>query len=317
MKSTPRHDDPVPERAPVPSASRPDLPHDFARAFAAGQAVGWIVLAAFIGWFLWLFLDNPNLDMAVVRRYLFNANILEGLRNTLMLAICAEVVGLVIGVVVGFGRLSANPVFQSAAWLYVWVFRSTPLVVQILLWGNLSLLLPQLGVGPWQAETNDIMTPFVAGVIALALHEAAYVAEIVRSGVRSVPGGQSEAASALGLSWWQTQRKLIMPQALRVMIPPAGSAFVLLLKSTSLVVVIAGGDLLTEAQNIASVNLRTIELLLVATLWFLAITSVAAIGQRFLEKRYDRQYRRESGGARRGPLGLAARRASRKAEVRS
>ncbi|MWA04876.1 ABC transporter permease subunit [Actinomadura sp. LD22] len=310
--------DAVVERpAAAEPASRPELPDDLARGFPIGQAIGWVVLVAFVAWLLWLFLDNPNLDMAVVRHNLFNANILKGLRNTLMFAVCAEIAGLVIGVIVGFGRLSAVRVFRTAAWLYVWVFRSTPLVVQILLWGNLALLLPKLGVGPWHTETNQVMTPFVAGVTALALHEAAYIAEIVRSGVTSVPEGQREAAAALGLSWWVTQRRLILPQALRVMIPPAGSAFVLLLKSTSLVVVISGGDLLTEAQNIASVNMHTIELLLVATLWFLLVTSVAAVGQRYLERRYDRQNRREPVRGPRWPLGHLGRGTSRKAGARA
>ena len=142
-----------------------------------------------------------------------------------------------------------------------------------------------------------MLTPFVAGVIALGLHDAAYVAEIVRSGIMSVSEGQREASSALGLSWWQTQRTVVLPQALRIMIPPLGSAFVLLLKSTSLVVVIAGGDLLTEAENISAVNLRTIELLVVAMIWFLAVTSVANVGQWMLERRFNRQNRTRREGS--------------------
>lgn len=275
--TTPRRDDALPTR--------------IARRFPAGTVVGWIVLAAVVGWLLVTFVTNRHLEMATIGTYLTDANILHGLLNTLLLAVCAEVIALVLGVVVGFGRLSRNPVLGTAAWLFVWLFRSTPLVVQILLWGNLALFLPRLGIAGWSVETNSVLTPFVAGVIALSLHETAYVAEIVRSGVKAVPPAQREASAALGLSWWQTQRRVVLPQALRVMIPPLGSAFVLLLKSTSLVVVIAGGDLLTEAQNIASVNLRTIELLVVATIWFLAITSIANVGQWLLERRFDRQNR--------------------------
>lgn len=267
------------------------LPTRIARRFPYGSVVAWVVLVVVVGWLVLSFATNEHIDLGVIGIYLANANILHGLLNTLMLAICAEVIALVLGVVVGFGRLSSKSVVASAAWLFVWLFRSTPLVVQILLWGNLALFLPRLGIGDWSVDTNPVLTPFVAGVIALALHETAYVAEIVRSGVKAVSTAQREASAALGLSWWQTQTKVVLPQALRFMIPPLGSAFVLLLKSTSLVVVIAGGDLLTEAQNIASVNLRTIELLVVATIWFLAITSIANVGQWVLERRFDRQNR--------------------------
>ncbi|MEV5559286.1 amino acid ABC transporter permease [Nonomuraea wenchangensis] len=276
---------------PHTSSTVAQLPETVARRPQVGQAVSAVALAALLAWGAWLFIDNDKIELSLVGEYLFNENILHGLLNTLLLAVFAELIAIVLGVIIGFGRLSKNAAFSAGSWLYVWLFRSTPVVVQILLWGNLALFFPVLGFGPWQVETNEVLTPFVAGVIALALYEASYLAETVRSGIISVPRAQREAAAALGLSWFQMQRKVILPQALRVMIPPAGNAFLVLLKSTALVVVIAGGDLLTEAQNIASVNLRTIELLLVATIWFLAVTSVANVGQWMLEKRYDRQNR--------------------------
>ncbi|MET7842565.1 amino acid ABC transporter permease [Streptomyces sp. NPDC005356] len=268
-----------------------ELPDKVAERPRIDQAIGWIVLVAFVAWVVWLFVDNDNIELPVVSEYLFNGNVMHGLVNTLLLAVCAEIIAIVLGTVVGFARMSRNPVFAMAGWLFVWLFRSTPLVVQILVWGNLALFLPRLGFGGSSVDTNSVLTPFVAGVVALSLHETAYVAEIFRSGMMAVPRTQREASSALGLGWWQMQRHVVVPQALRVMIPPAGSAFVLLLKSTSLVVVISGGDLLTETQNIASVNLRTIELLMVATIWFLAVTSIASVGQWALERRFDRQNR--------------------------
>ena len=278
-------------------ASTEVLPTKIARKRPYGMVIGGTVVIAALTWIVWTFVTNKHIKVEVIQQNLFNENILRGLRTTILLAVWGEVIALILGVVIGFGRLSRNPVVGMVAWLYVWLFRSAPLVVQVLLWGNLALFLPTIGIGNWSTSTNNLLTPFVAGVIALGLHDAAYVAEIVRSGIMSVSEGQREASSALGLSWWQTQRTVVLPQALRIMIPPLGSAFVLLLKSTSLVVVIAGGDLLTEAENISAVNLRTIELLVVAMIWFLAVTSVANVGQWMLERRFNRQNRTRREGS--------------------
>ena len=286
-----------PERSDLAGSA---LPTQLAARPWLGQTVGWVALLAFITWFLLLFIRNPNIDLPTIRRFLFDSRILDGLLSTIVLAATAMAGSLVVGALVGLGRVSDAPVPRTAAWLYVWLFRSTPLVVQILLWGNLSLLVPDMGFGPWTVSTNTIMTPFVSGVVALTLHEASYVAEIVRSGMNSVSRTQREAADALALSWWETQRYVVLPQALRVMIPPLGGVFVLLLKSTSLVIVIAGGDLLSEAQNIASTNLRTLELLIVATLWFLLVTSIAYAFQFMIEARFDRQFRPPNPAAKAG-----------------
>ena len=168
--------------------------------------------------------------------------------------------------------------------LYVWLLRGTPLLVQILVWGNFALLFAT--IGPF--KTNDLLTPFVASLVALGLNEAAYMAEIVRAGILAVDRGQHEASLALGMSRALALRRIVLPQALRVIIPPAGNQFVSLLKATSLVSVIAGGDLLTAAQNISSANLHTIELMLVATFWYLAITSISSLGQLYIERRLGR-----------------------------
>lgn len=282
----------VPEPQKFSAGELADLSDVVARQSRFMATFVWVLLALVVVWILSLFIFNPKLDLSYVTRFIFSPSILSGLGNTLLLALCAQVVAMVGGLIVGYFRLSRLRALRAAAWLYVWFFRSTPLLVQILFWGNLALFIPRIGWGDWSVSTNVVLTPFIASVIALGAHEAAYLGEVVRSGVQSVTVGQREAAAAIGLNWWQTQRFVILPQALRVMLPQFGSFFVLLLKSTSLVSVIGGGDLLSAAENIANSNYRIIELLIVATIWFLVVTNLASIGQAFLERRFSRQHRR-------------------------
>ncbi|MCQ9163739.1 amino acid ABC transporter permease [Arthrobacter sp. STN4] len=239
---------------------------------------------------------NPQLEWSVVGRFLFDGTILEGLGRTLVLAVISMIGAAIVGLVCGFFRLSTNPVLRLLGQLYVWIFRSVPTLIQILFWGNLALFAPRLGLGipgtNWtlfSVPTNDALSPFTASILALALANGAYLAEIIRSGILSVDEGQRLAASALGLTWWQLQRKVILPQALQVMIPPSGNQFITLLKETSLVSVIAGGDILSQAENISGYNLRTIELLIVAAIWYLIITSAATGCQTVLERRLSRR----------------------------
>ncbi len=227
---------------------------------------------------------NPNIVHAVVAQYQFAPAILQGLRTTVVIALLAAVIGVVLGVLLAVMRLSGSVVLRLASAAYAWLVRGTPLLVQILVWGNLALLFEH--IGPF--STNAIVTPFVASVLALGLNEAAYMAEIVRAGILAIDAGQHEAATALGMTRALALRRIILPQALRVIVPPAGNQFISLLKATSLVSVIAGGDLLTAATNISSTNLRTIELLLVATFWYLALTSVTSVAQMVLERRLAR-----------------------------
>ncbi|MEU6263674.1 amino acid ABC transporter permease [Saccharopolyspora shandongensis] len=242
---------------------------------------------------------NPALDHATIVRFLTADAIFSGLRNTVLLAIVSMVLGSVLGTVLALMRLSRNPVLRWSSFGYVTILRSVPLLVQILFWGNIALFYDRIDlVIPFSGEvlatwdTNALITPFVASVLALSLNEAAYMAEVVRAGVGSIDKGQHEAAAALGLNSVQTFRKVIGLQALRIIVPPAGSQFVTMLKMTSLVSVIAGGDLLTEAQNIAASNLRILELLVIASLWYLLITGLATIGQTVLERRLGRGVRK-------------------------
>ncbi|HEY5365665.1 MAG TPA: amino acid ABC transporter permease [Casimicrobiaceae bacterium] len=227
---------------------------------------------------------NPNIDHAAIVEFELAPAILRGLRMTIVLALAAGVIGVVLGTLLAMMRVAASAVLRTASFGYTWLLRGTPLLVQILIWGNLALLFPTMG--PF--DTNSLLTPFVASVIALGLNEAAYMGEIVRAGILAVDRGQHDAAIALGMPRALAMRRIILPQALRVIIPPAGNQFISLLKATSLVSVIAGGDLLTAAQNIASANLHTIELMLVATFWYLALTTLASAGQYLMERRVAR-----------------------------
>ncbi|MBU6493441.1 MAG: amino acid ABC transporter permease [Burkholderiales bacterium] len=237
-----------------------------------------------LAWLAWSIGTNPKIDHAAIARYQFAPAILTGLAVTVELALLAEVIGVLLGTVLAVMRLSPSPVLRLSSGFYSWLLRGTPLLVQILLWGNLALLFEH--IGPF--STNAILTPFVASVVALGLNEAAYMSEVVRAGIISVDQGQHSAAQALGMSRMMAMRRIILPQALRVIIPPAANQFISLLKATSLVSVIAGGDLLTQAQNISSANLRTIELMLVATFWYLVLTTVTSVAQFFLERRLGR-----------------------------
>lgn len=242
---------------------------------------------------------NPNIDHATIREYIVSAPIMEGLWTTIELSVLAALLGWVAGVLVALLRASGNPVLGAIGWFYVWLFRGVPLIVQILVWGNIALFVRQIrltvpftGQVLVEISTVAIVTTFVAGVIGLGLHESAYMAEIVRGGILAVDRGQTEAALALGMTRGQTMRRVVLPQALRVIIPPTGNQFINLLKASALVSVIAGGDLLTQAEGIGAVTLRTLELLAVATFWYLVIVSVASIGQFLLERRYGRGHTR-------------------------
>lgn len=276
-------------------ADRAPLPDQVARRHYWGRWIAATLVLAVLVWVGRSLYQNPSIDHEAISRYMFSDPILEGLRTTLVLAVLAEALSVVLGTVVALCRLSHNPVLSSLAWLYVWVLRGTPLLVQILILGNFSLFyqqltleIPFLGLtlGSW--DTNSVLTMFVASVLALGLHDAAYSSEVVRAGIQSVDVGQVEASRALGMGRLLMLRRIVLPQALRVIIPPAGNNFINLLKMTSLVAVIAGGDLLTQAQNISAANLKTVELLLVASAWYLIVVSVFSVLQSMLERRLAR-----------------------------
>ena len=239
--------------------------------------------------------SNRNINHATIDAYFLSGAILAGLETTVVLAVISQIIGIVIGVVLAVMRLSGSRVLETIAIVYVWGLRGTPLLVQILIWGNLGILFATLGLSIpftnitlFSVPTASVINVFVASIIALATSEGAYMAEIIRAGILSVGAGQREAALALGMTSSKVMRRIILPQALRVSIPPTGNDFISMLKNTSLVSVIAGGDLLTRAQNISAQNFRVIELLLVATAWYLVLTTLATLGQSQLERRFGR-----------------------------
>jgi polar amino acid transport system permease protein len=244
-------------------------------------------------------IENPNFEWDVVGQYLFDHRILDGLVKTLELTALGMVIGIALGLVLAVMRLSPNPLIRGSSWTYIWAFRGTPLLVQILLWNFISALYPTIDLGiPFgpsfiHLNANDFITPFLAGTLALGLNEGAYMAEIVRAGIISVEEGQTDAAQALGMTRFQTMRHIVLPQAMRVIIPPTGNETISMLKNTVLVSTIAVYEVLYSAQLIYAQNFQQIPLLIVVCIWYLAITSVFSVGQFFLERHYGRGRRRD------------------------
>ena len=237
---------------------------------------------------------NPNFEWGSVFGYFLDGRILRGLGTTLLLTVIAMVVGIAIGVVMAVGRQSRNVVVGGAAGAFVAFFRGTPLLVQLIFWFNLAALYPELSLGiPFgptfaSADTNVLISPFLAAVLGLGLNEGAYMSEIVRAGLLSVDPGQVDAAEALGLRKAQVFRRIVLPQAMRVIIPPTGNQTISMLKTTSLVSVIAIPDILFAAQTIYSRNFEVIPLLITVSLWYLLVTTVLSAGQRVIERRFAR-----------------------------
>jgi polar amino acid transport system permease protein len=268
-----------------------------------GQRVSAVLLLGLLGLLVWSVAQNQNIRWDIVRRYLLDGGILRGLVVTVELTVLSMVIGIVLGLLVAVMRLSKNRVLRAVSFGYVWLFRGTPVLVQLIIWFNLALIFPHIGPGFLQADTNELITPFGAALLGLGLNEGAYMSEIVRAGILSVDPGQTEAAHALGMSRTLALRRIVLPQAMRIIIPPTGNETITMLKTTSLVAVIAANDLLTRAQAIYSSNYAVFELLLVASFWYLVLTSVASVCQFFLERRFARGFSRSGP---RGP-GLAER----------
>ncbi|MDL9978367.1 amino acid ABC transporter permease [Microbacterium candidum] len=231
----------------------------------------------------------------VVGQYLFDPIVLTGLGMTLLLTASAMIIAIVIGVVLAIMRLSPNGILSSASTTYVWFFRGTPVLVQLLFWYNLSYIFPVINIGiPFggpifaSLNANAFITPFLAALLGLGLHEAAYMCEIVRAGILSVDEGQEEAAASLGMPRRRTMMRIILPQAMKVIIPPTGSQTIGMLKMSSLASVITVVELLHSVELIYSANYETIPLLIVASLWYLLITSILTVGQYYIERHYAR-----------------------------
>jgi polar amino acid transport system permease protein len=254
-----------------------------------------IVIVVLVVLFLYGAATNDAYGWATYRKYLFDERISAGAWYTIQLTVLSMVLAVALGVLLAVMRLSPNPVFKSVAWVYLWIFRGTPVYVQLVFWGLVPTLYKniQLGVpfGPslFHLNLQGLSINFTLAFVGLGLNEAAYMAEIIRAGISSVPEGQSEASTALGMSWSMTMRRTVLPQAMRVIIPPTGNEFISMLKTTSLVTAVPFSlELYGRARDISGVIFEPIPLLMVAATWYLAITSVLMVGQFYLERYFSR-----------------------------
>lgn len=239
-------------------------------------------------------ITNPRFGWAEQAKYVFDASVFAGVRTTLMLTFFSMLIGVVLGIVLAVMRLSTNPLVSGAAWLYIWIFRGTPVLVQLLVWASLGALFPVLGLGIpfghvfFHAKTFDLIPGLAAALLGLGLNEAAYMSEIVRAGILSVDEGQTEAATALGMTKMQSLRRIVLPQAMRVIVPPTGNETISMLKTTSLVAYVPYYELLFKVQNIYTRTYQVVPMLIMASLWYLAMTSILMTGQYYIERRFSR-----------------------------
>lgn len=237
---------------------------------------------------------RERFEWHIIDQYFFSTEVLKGLGVTMALTVVAMAGGIIIGAVLAVMRLSPNPIVTGSAWFYIWFFRGTPVLVQLLFWYNASYIFPSFTLGiPFgpafvHFDLNTWLTPFMVASVGLALNEGAYMSEIVRAGLISVDQGQTEAAQSLGMSRMMALRLVIMPQAMRVIIPPTGNETISMLKTTSLASVVTTGELLYQVSQIYAANYETIPLLMVACIWYLIVTSILMVGQYYLERYYAR-----------------------------
>jgi polar amino acid transport system permease protein len=253
-----------------------------------------LVLAIFAG-LLYRFITAPKLEWDVVGFWFTQHSVLLALVGTLELTVIAMAIGVGLGTIVALMRLSPNPVLSSVSWFYIWFFRGTPVLVQLWFWWNLQEIFGNtiaLGIPGtpllWQAQTVAVITPFSAAILGLGLNEAAYMSEIVRAGILSVEQGQTEAAQALGMRRLQVMRRIVLPQAMRVIIPPTGNETISMLKTSSLASIVTFTELFRVQQEVASYNFRVEELLIVVSIWYLICTSILTVGQYYIERYFAR-----------------------------
>ena len=256
-----------------------------------------VVIIILVALFLYGAATNDAYRWQIFAKYVFNERVLAvGLLNTLQLTVYSMVLAIALGVLLAVMRLSPNPIFKAVSWVYLWIFRGTPIYVQLVFWGLVPTIYQniQLGVpfGPsfFAVNLQALSIPFLLAILGLALNEAAYMAEIIRAGISSVPEGQLEASTALGMSWGMAMRRTVLPQAMRVIIPPTGNEVISMLKTTSLVTAVPFTlDLYGIAsREIAAREFEPVPLLLVAAFWYLVVTSVLMVGQFYLERYYSR-----------------------------
>jgi polar amino acid transport system permease protein len=267
--------------------------------FPLDRLMLWTLTLALAGGFAYIVAVNPNFGWPVVGQYFFDPTVMQGLSVTLGLTVVAMALGVALGLLLAIARMSMDRLASLLSALFIWFFRGTPLLVQLIFWYNLSTLFPRISVGFVSWNTNDLITPLTAAIIGLALNEAAYMAEIIRGGLLSVDKGQAETAEAFGMTKARALRRIIIPQAMKSIVPPTGNQLISMIKATSLVSVIAMADLLYSVQSIYNRTFEVIPLLMVAVLWYLLITSILNVGQGAIERYYSRGDRGAQTAARR------------------
>lgn len=264
--------------------------HKPRRARSLWRWVSGAAVLAFLLLLVNLFATNKNMRWDAVAKFMFDPQVTTGVIGTIELTVLGQGLAIALGFVIALFQQSQNPVSSAFAAAYVWFFRAVPLLVQLLFWFNIGLLIPFVGFSipgtdfAFSVSTNDLISGFTAAILGLGLHEAAYMAEIIRAGILSVPQGQLDAALSIGLERGQAMRRIVLPQTIRVVIPPTGNQFIGLLKASSLVSAIGGGDLLTHVQYLYGENFLVIPMLMVATIWYLVLVTVASTFQHFLEE---------------------------------
>jgi polar amino acid transport system permease protein len=253
-----------------------------------GRYVSAVVAIALLVGVVYAF-SQGKINWGAIPDYFFDDRVLQGVGRTILITVLSMVIGIVGGIMLAVMRLSKNPVTSAISWFYIWFFRGTPVLVQLVVWFNLGLVFEYINLGPfYKDEWSDFMTPFLTALLGLGLNEAAYMAEICRAGLLSVDEGQTEASHALGMSHSKTLRRIVIPQAMRVIVPPTGNEVINMLKTTSLVSVVQYPELLRAAQDIGQTSGAPAEMLFLAAAWYLLMTSVFSIGQYYLERYYAR-----------------------------
>jgi polar amino acid transport system permease protein len=257
--------------------------------------LSWLAALLLAGLLIQSVLTNPNYQWDVVAKYFTHESIFKGIGITLFLTAVSMVLGSAIGLVLALMRDSRNGPLSAIALGYISFFRGTPVLVQLIFWFNFAALYPNLSIGPYEIDTNALISPLTAAIIGLTLNEAAYMAEVIRGGFAAVDKGQIEAADSLGMSFTTKLRAVLLPQIMPAVIPPTGNQLISMLKGTSLVSVLGVADLLQSAQLIYARTYETIPLLIVASLWYLLMTIVLGIPQSMIERHYGRSQRLPSG----------------------
>jgi polar amino acid transport system permease protein len=266
-----------------------------------GRWVGVAAVGLVVIWIVYQILTNPGFQWDVVGRYMLDANVLHGVAMTLELTALVMVIGMVIGVVVALMRMSGDPLLMFCAHAFVWFFRGTPVLVQLVFWYNLAALFPDISLGIpfggpkfFSISATVAISSFTAAMLGLGLNEGAYMAEIIRAGLLSVDNGQTEASKALGHRPWQTFRIIVLPQAMKAIVPPTGNQVIGMLKYTSIASVVALNELMHSVELIYTRTFETVPLLIVAAIWYLVLVSILSIIQYFIERHYSRGWRQQT-----------------------